>query len=132
MAAAAMRVRIRAGSVAVEAELDGGEISRRLWEALPIEAVCSVWGAEVYFPVPVEAGNDDGREVVDAGDVAYWPPGRALCVFFGPTPASRGDEIRAASAVTVMGRVVTDLAPLWGIRSGQRVVIEGIEAPFAG
>ena len=67
---------------------------------------------------------EDGVEVVGTGDLGYWPPGKAFCIFFGPTPISRGDEIRPASAVTVLGRVLSDLRPLRDIRSGAEVVLE--------
>jgi len=64
------------------------------------------------------------REVVELGDLGYWPPGQAFCIFFGPTPMSRGNEIRPASAVNVIGRVVGDPRSLKSVRSGARVTIE--------
>ena len=66
----------------------------------------------------------DVREVVEMGDLGYWPPGQAFCIFFGPTPMSRGDEIRPASPVNVVGRVVGDTRSLKSGRSGARVTIE--------
>ncbi len=122
------RILIKAESSVLEAELDNGRIAQALWEALPIRAKCSTWGEEIYFPIPVEQENDNSKEVVNAGELGYWPPGRALCIFFGPTPASHGDEIRPASAVTVLGRVITDLASLKNIRPGAEIVLEGSEA----
>ena len=58
------------------------------------------------------------------GDVGYWPPGQALCLFFGPTPASRGDEIRPASAVNVLGKLEGHPTVLKQVRSGSRVLVE--------
>ena len=58
------------------------------------------------------------------GDVAFWPPGQALCLFFGPTPASRGDEIRPASAVNVVGRLEGDATVLKRVAAGSRVLVE--------
>lgn len=98
--------------------------AKALWEALPIEAKANTWGDEIYFGILVDAGPENPREAVDLGDLAYWPPGKAFCVFFGRTPASRGDEIRPASAVNVLGRVEGDPRVFKKVRSGDRVRIE--------
>jgi hypothetical protein len=74
---------------------------------LPLEASASYWGGELYFEIPVEAAQEsDAREEVEPGSVAYWPAGRSLCIFWGVTPASHGNECRAASPVNVVGRVL--------------------------
>ena len=73
---------------------------------------------------PVDAALEQGQEVVELGDLGYWPPGRAFCIFFGPTPASRGAEIRPASAVTVIGRVSGDATLFRQVRAGTTVTIE--------
>jgi hypothetical protein len=65
--------------------------------------------------------------VVQLGELGYWPPGRAFCIFFGPTPASRGDEIRPASAVTVIGQLEGDPSPFKQVQPGTTVVIEAAE-----
>ena len=84
-----------------------------IWEALPIEGTGNRWGEEIYFAIPVEAELDDtARTLVERGDLGYWPQGRALCIFFGPTPVSRGDEIRPASAVNIVGKIKGDLRVL--------------------
>ena len=94
---------------------------------MPIEASANTWGDEIYFGIPVEAGLEQGREVVELGDLGYWPPGRAFCIFFGPTPASRGDEIRPAGAVTVIGQVEGDATVFKQVRSGTAITIEMVE-----
>ena len=96
---------ITAGDVEVTAVLNDSRTADLVWDALPIKASGSTWGDEIYFGTLVQAEEDDSRQVVDMGDVGYWPPGKALCLFFGPTPASRGDEIRPASAVNVLGKL---------------------------
>ena len=102
-------IRISFGGVVVEGELYESPTATRIWESLPIEGEGHRWGEEVYFTIPVQAACDDtAREVVQCGDVGYWPQGQALCIFFGPTPASRGDEIRAASAVNIVGTITGD------------------------
>ena len=118
------RIRITAGGVEVTAALDESRTAGLVWEALPVTASCSTWGDEIYFRTEIEAPLEDGREVVDLGDVGYWPPGQALCLFFGPTPASRGDEIRPASAVNVLGRIEGDPTALKAVPSGARIVVE--------
>jgi hypothetical protein len=115
------RLSIAAGSVSATAVLDDSGAARALWEALPIEAPARTWGDEIYFPVPVTLEDEGTREVVAEGDLGYWPPGHAFCIFFGPTPASRGDEIRPASAVHVLGRVEGDATVFKQVRAGTPV-----------
>jgi hypothetical protein len=127
------RLRIRAGPVAATATLDDSATARAIWAALPIEAVAATWGDEVYFEIPVVQAEAPGaRAVVAAGELAYWSPGRAFCIFFGPTPASRGDEIRAASPVNVVGRVDGDPTVFRRVRAGTPVRLEPAEAPGRG
>lgn len=121
------RIRITAGDVQVTAALNGSAMAAQVWDLLPIEASCSVWGDEIYFRIPELEPEDGAVEVVDMGAVAYWPPGSALCVFFGRTPASVGDEIRPASAVNVMGTIEGDATALKAARPGERVVVERLE-----
>jgi hypothetical protein len=100
---------IRIGEEEFAARLGSGsspETAERIVAALPIESVTREWGDEFYFEVPVEADEENARSAVAVGDVAYWPAGRSLCIFFGPTPMSSGpDEIVPASPVNVVGRV---------------------------
>ncbi len=124
----AQDIRITAGPVQLAAALNDSQTAQAVWNALPITASANTWGDEIYFGIPVDAGLEQGQETVDLGDLGYWPPGRAFCIFFGPTPASRGAEIRPASAVTVIGRVTGDAALFRQVRAGTSVTIEAIEA----
>ena len=117
-------INITAGSVTVTAALNDTDTAATIWDALPIEASASTWGDEIYFGIPVAAGEEMGQEVVELGDLGYWPPGSAFCMFFGPTPTSRGDEIRPASPVTVIGRMHGDSTVLKRVSSGAPVLIE--------
>jgi hypothetical protein len=95
-----------------------------LSQALPLKARARRWGKEVYFETPVVVDLEKGAEVVEKGAIGYWPPGRALCLFFGPTPASKNpEEIRPASAVTVVGRILADLEILDGVKDGDPIEI---------
>jgi hypothetical protein len=120
----ARAIRITAGTVSVLAELNDGTTADAIWNALPIEAKADTWGDEIYFGSPVRAELDRPKAVVALGDLGYWPPGHAFCVFFGPTPASRGDEIRPASPVNVVGRVSGDATVFKNVRAGTRVTLE--------
>lgn len=119
------RIKVTAGEVELYGELNETKTADLIWESLPIESRVNTWGDEIYFTVPVQAELDDSaREVVELGDMGYWPPGSAFCIFFGPTPNSRGNEIRPASAVNVFGKVVGDATVLKGSRSGVSVRVE--------
>lgn len=123
-----MRIVIEAKSTgAVEAELDPERAPRTVGAiaaALPFEGIARRWGEEVYFEIPVEAEAENPVEVVEAGKIGYWPPGRALCIFFGPTPASRSpEEIRPASPVNPVGRVVGDPRVFASVRDGERIFV---------
>lgn len=121
------RISVTAGDVSVTAILNGSQTAGMLWDALPLEGRANTWGDEIYFRIAVEADEEyDADDVVEMGAVAYWPPGQALCLFFGRTPASRGEEIRAASAVNALGRVEGDATVLKRVRSGTRVVVERV------
>jgi len=120
----ARAIRITAGDVSASAELNDSKTASAIWDTLPIEAKAETWGDEIYFGIPVRAEADRAKEVVALGDLGYWPPGHAFCVFFGPTPASRGDEIRPASPVNVVGRVSGDATVFKNVRVGTRVTIE--------
>ena len=117
-------IRIAAGQISAAAELNDSKTADAIWDALPIEAKAQTWGDEIYFGIPVRAESDRAKEVVALGDLGYWPPGHAFCIFFGPTPASRGDEIRPASPVNVVGRVNGDATMFKKVRAGTRVTLE--------
>ena len=119
------RIRITTGDAELIASLNDSDTADAVWSALPIEASGSKWGDEIYFRTPIAAQlEQNASDVVNRGDVAYWPPGQALCLFWGPTPASRGDEIRAASAVNVVGSIEGDPAVLDSVASGSGVTVD--------
>ena len=119
-------IRITAGSVVVDAALNDTDTASAIWEVLPIQANGNTWGDEIYLRISVENEVENGQEVVELGDLGYWPPGSAFCLFFGPTPASEGDEIRPASEVTVIGKIKGDSTVLKSVSSGSSVLIEAL------
>ena len=121
------KIRILVSDLEIEAELNESKTAQLIWEALPIEAKGNLWGEEIYFTIPVKTRLETGsREVVSAGELGYWPTGHAFCIFFGPTPASRGDEIRAASAVNVIGKVLGDPKVFLKVKEGAKITLEKV------
>jgi len=121
----AKKIKILVSDLKVEAELNESKTAQLIWEALPMEAKANLWGEEIYFGIPVKTGLEQGsREIVSAGELGYWSTGHAFCIFFGPTPASRGDEIRAASAVNVIGKVLGDPKVFLKVKDGAKVTLE--------
>ena len=115
----------------LEADLSDTPTATAIADALPIETTINTWGAEHYFAIPVEAELEPGAsDLVELGDLAFWPPGNAFCIFFGQTPASRGpDDIRVASAANVFGRLRSvPVEELRAVPSGAKVRIEAVDA----
>lgn len=117
-------IRISAEPVSVEARLNDSRSAAAIWDALPREATAETWGAEIYFDIGLTLAAESPKAVVELGDLGYWPPGRAFCIFFGPTPASQRDEIRPASPVNVVGRVLGDPRVFTKVRAGTTIRLE--------
>jgi hypothetical protein len=117
---------ISTGELKVPATLNDSPTGQALAAALPFTGQAQRWGEEIYFPVPQVAAalDDTASAVVDVGDLGYWPPGRAFCIFFGLTPASVPGEIRPASAVNLVGRVSGDPCCLTAVAEGEEVRVE--------
>ena len=118
------KIVIHIGDLALEGELNDSETAAAIWEALPFEGAGQTWGDEIYFRIPVTAEPESAKPCVDFGDIGYWPPGNALCLFYGPTPASTGDEIIPASPVNVVGSMVSDVSVLKGTSSPGLIKVE--------
>ncbi len=117
------KIKITVGKLELEAWLNETETASKVFEALAINSTVNTWGDEIYFTIPVTAGPEDAREVVSLGDIAYWPPGKAMCIFFGKTPVSKGDEIRPASAVNIIGKLEGDYKSLKKVKDGEEITI---------
>jgi hypothetical protein len=121
-------ITIRAGNITMSAELNDKPTAVKVWEALPIEGRGSRWGDEIYFEIPVAAGQEaDAREDVEVGELGYWPVGSAFCIFFGPTPVSSGSQPRAYSPVNILGKVKGNATLFRQVKSGEKVVLERAE-----
>ena len=120
------QVRLTTGDLACSAALLDNATARAIWDALPIEGRANRWGDEIYFTIPVQLDEDDAQEEVQVGDLAYWPPGSALCIFWGRTPASRADEPRAASPVNVFAHIESEVPAFGAIKNGTAVKLERV------
>ena len=107
----------------INALLNQTETAKSFVDILPINSPINLWGEEIYFPVDLYFDNELPQETVDIGDIAYWPPGNAFCIFFGETPASVDGNIKPASAVTVIGKLESDPEVLKRVKSGENIII---------
>lgn len=122
------QIKITSNEIEVVAGIDDSETANIIWEALPIESSVSTWGEEIYFTIPVQVEESEhARQDMEVGELGYWPPGSALCVFFGRTPASTSDQPRAASNVNPFGMVSGDVTSLHAIRQGERITVSRVE-----
>ena len=122
-------ITISVEGISLSAELNESNTAQKIWDALPIEGRANTWGDEIYFEIPVVSEQEtDARADVEVGELGYWPVGHAFCIFFGPTPASAGDQPRAASPVNILGHVADDATVLRGVRGGAIVRITRTES----
>ena len=115
-------ITISTDDICVDAELGTNTTATKILEALPFDSTVNTWGDEIYFTIPVTLQQEpDARVEVEIGELAYWPAGKAFCIFFGPTPVSRDEKPRAYSPVNVFGRVLGDTTVLKGIANGAQI-----------
>jgi hypothetical protein len=120
-----MRIAIRIGTLSMEAELNETPTAQKIATALPLHTSFNTWGDEIYFAIPVDADLDDSaQDVVELGDLGYWPPGKAWCIFFGQTPVSQPGKIMPASAVNVIGKVLGDATQFKTVMRECEVIVE--------
>ena len=118
-------ITISADGISIDAELGTSATAAKIFEALPFEGIANTWGQEIYFTIPVTMQQEpDARAEVDIGEIAFWPMGKAFCIFFGPTPVSRDEKPRAYSPVNVFGRLLGDATVLKGIANGARIRVD--------
>ena len=120
-----MRIAIRIGTLAMEAELNETPTAQKIAAALPLRASFNTWGDEIYFAIPVDANLDESAQnIVAVGDLGYWPPGKAWCIFFGQTPMSQPGKIMPASSVNVIGKVLGDATQFKTVMREREVIVE--------
>ncbi len=119
------KILITISNLSVSAELNNSVSADKIWEALPLSGSANVWGDEIYFEIPVSLKEvSDAQQEVEVGTLAYWPPGSALCVFFGKTPVSTNDKPKAYSPVNILGLVDGDSKVFKIVEAGDQIVID--------
>ena len=120
-----MKIKITVGTLTMEAELNDSKTAKGIADILPIKTSFSTWGEEIYFSIPIDSELDESaREVVELGDLGFWPTGNAFCIFFGLTPMSEPGRIVPASAVNIIGRIIGDATLFKDVMDAREVIVE--------
>ncbi len=117
------KISFTSGSITIEGILNETETAKKIWSSLPLDSSVNTWGDEIYFSVQVDNELENSQEIVDLGDIGFWPPGNAICLFFGPTPISSEGEIRPASSVNIVGKIIGNLEELKLIKSASKISV---------
>jgi hypothetical protein len=118
------RIKIKAGGITVEGLLNDRQGAMELLEALPLKGTGNRWGEEIYFDIDVCLTCDNPTVKVKPGDIAFWPAGNGLALFFGRTPLSTGPDPVPASEVEIVGRLLGDFSVLDGVPDGAEIIID--------
>lgn len=122
------RLLLRIGTVDIRAELFDTPTADALYDAAPFESSAHTWGDEVYFDTPVSPRREaEAKAVIEAGELAFWVEGSAIAIGFGPTPISRGSEIRLAAPTNIWGRALDDVTTLSAVRDGDAITVRRLE-----
>ena len=117
------QIKIEFENITIEADLNNSETANNIKKILPISNSVNIWGDEIYFPVDINDEEISAKETVELGDIGYWPPGNAFCLFFGLTPLSQGEEIRPASPINIIGKIRGEINILKKVKSGEKVIV---------
>lgn len=119
-------IKITSGDINLDIEVKplANPTAKKISESLPVESEAKTWGDEIYFDTGITAPGEEGTTDVNIGDIAYWPDGKCLCIFFGPTPASSGDKPVPASDVVIVGKTNLDPVELRKVKPGSKIVVE--------
>jgi hypothetical protein len=119
------KIKIVIGNSVLKAELFNNNTAKEIHNALPLKGKATLWGKKVYFPISLDIEmEDDAREELEVGELAYWQPGKMFCIFYGRTPISTNHKPRAASEVNVFGRITGDISPLYAVKSHETIIVE--------
>ena len=120
-----MKIKIFCNEIEIGAELENTPTAKHIYNSLPLDGAANRRGDEIYFVIPLRMDAEkDATDIVEAGDVTYWPEGSCFCIFFGRTPESTDEEIKAASKVNVFGKIIGDAAIFKTVKNGDLVIVE--------
>jgi len=125
-------IRITIGKINIEAELLDTPTAQAIYNNLPFASKAQTWGDEVYFETPVQAEiESNAKDVVEAGELAFWCEGSCIAIGFGPTPISQGNEIRLAAKTNIWGKALTDVKLLSNVKDGDPVSVAVFDETIA-
>lgn len=117
------KIEIKVAGLTINGQLNNSQSALKIFDALPITGMVNTWGDEIYFSISLDLPLENPKDIVQLGDIGFWPPGKALCIFFGLTPMSTSEEIRPASPVNVIGKIVGDTKPFKKVKEGETIEI---------
>lgn len=121
------KIQLNIGSVELTAEVFDTPTAAAMLAALPITSRAQIWGEEVYFSVPVHVAREaDARDVVAPGEIAFWVEGDCIAIGFGPTPVSRGDEIRLAAPTNIWAFTRDDVRRLRAVKADAPISVRAL------
>lgn len=117
-------ITITIGDCKLHATLRNTATALSIFTALPIQSSAQTWGEEVYFSIPISSDlEDDAKEVINKGELAFWVEGNCIAIGFGPTPISEGNEIRLAAKTNIWADAKNDVGILRKVKPGDDVHI---------
>ncbi|MGD8639099.1 MAG: cyclophilin-like fold protein [Gammaproteobacteria bacterium] len=120
-------IKITCGDISFIAQLRDTPTANAVVDLLPITSVARTWGDEIYFEITSTVDvtlEGDAKDVVQAGEIAYWVEGHCIAIGFGPTPVSRGNEIRLAARTNIWADTPDDVSRLAIVNAGDKVTVE--------
>ena len=121
------KIKIKFLSFSISVDLHNTENAMQIWQACPIKSIINTWGNEIYFDTKINTIIDKtAKNIISKGEIAFWVEGASIAIGFGPTPISKGNEIRLVTNANIIGVTVDNLSALSIVNSGEIVIVEQI------
>ena len=116
---------LKIGPISLVAELANTPTAKEILNHVPFSSSVNTWGDEIYFDTPISVAKEaNAKDIVEAGELAFWVEGSCIAIGFGPTPISQGNEIRLAAQTNIWGQSLTDVKLLSKAKDGDPVSVE--------